>query len=89
MKRELYFRSETYRARDLQALLAELVGTAFFIFLSTATVTSGCHTTDVANQSGTSSQLLSGLLQVAVKAELLTLGLGSGNGGDTSLTNGN
>ncbi|KAK9845007.1 hypothetical protein WJX74_009600 [Apatococcus lobatus] len=36
----------------LRALLAELIGTAFFIFFSTATVTSGCHTKDVANQSG-------------------------------------
>ena len=36
----------------IQALLAELVGTAVFIFFSTATVTSGCHTSGVASNSG-------------------------------------
>lgn len=36
----------------LRALAAEFLGTLIFIFFSTATVTSGCHTSDVAADSG-------------------------------------
>lgn len=39
----------------MRALAAEFLGTAIFIFFSTATVTSGCHTSDVAADSGSGS----------------------------------
>jgi MIP family channel proteins len=35
-----------------KAFCAEMIGTAVFVFFSTAVVTSGCHTKDVAEQSG-------------------------------------
>ncbi|DBA85350.1 TPA: oleate-activated transcription factor pip2 [Trebouxia sp. C0005] len=39
----------------IRAIVAELIGTAIFVFFSTATVTSGCHTSDVAADSGSGS----------------------------------
>lgn len=36
----------------LRALLSEFLGTLLFVLISTATVTSGCHTADVTAQSG-------------------------------------
>lgn len=46
----------------LRALAAEFLGTLIFIFFSTATVTSGCHTKDVAADSGTGNLALTNVV---------------------------
>ncbi|KAK9802736.1 hypothetical protein WJX73_005044 [Symbiochloris irregularis] len=51
------FAEPTLRSRNgvigfVRALVAEFLGTLIFVLFTTGTITSGCHSSDVANQSG-------------------------------------